>query len=118
MPDQVASARVGKGTNLVDMIYVENAAAAHLAAADALDLPTRPAGKAYFLSQGEPVNCWEWINDILALADLPPIEKSIDLKTGMACRSGMRTGLAIVPITRRAADDTVLGGPTRDFPLV
>lgn len=70
--------RVGEGKNKVDMIYVENAAEAHLQAADALAWDDSPvAGKAYFLSQGDPVNCWEWIDAILGLADLPPVEKSI-----------------------------------------
>ncbi len=71
--------RVGDGTNLIDTIYVDNAAAAHLQAADAL-LPGAPlAGRAYFLSQGEPVNCWQWIGQILALAGLPPVRRSISL---------------------------------------
>lgn len=70
--------RVGDSTNLVDMIYVENAAQAHLQACDALAEPeARPAGKAYFLSQGEPVNCWEWIDEILALVRLPRVEKTV-----------------------------------------
>lgn len=70
--------RVGDGSNLVDIIYVENAATAHLQVADALSGEnSRVAGNAYFLSQGEPVNCWQWIDEILALADLPPVEKSI-----------------------------------------
>ena len=69
--------RVGDGKNLVDMIYVENAAEAHLQAADALTPDSPVAGSAYFLSQGEPVNCWDWINDILALANIPPVKKSI-----------------------------------------
>lgn len=74
--------RVGDGTNQVDMIYVENAAAAHLQAADALAKPDSPAaGNAYFLSQGEPVNCWGWIDQILALAGLPPVRKSISAKS-------------------------------------
>ena len=70
--------RVGDGANLVDITYVENAAAAHLQAADALvgDTAT-PAGRAYFLSQGQPVNCWEWIDEILTLAQLPRVRKSI-----------------------------------------
>lgn len=73
--------RIGDGTNLIDMIYVENAATAHLQAADALADDDSPvAGRAYFLSQGEPVNCWEWINEILALAGLQPVKKSISLK--------------------------------------
>jgi nucleoside-diphosphate-sugar epimerase len=71
--------RIGDGTNLVDMVYVENAAAAHLQAADAL-LPASPVcGRAYFISQGEPVNCWDWLNEILGLAGIPPIQKSISL---------------------------------------
>jgi nucleoside-diphosphate-sugar epimerase len=34
-------------------------------------------GRAYFLSQGEPVNCWDWINEILALAGLSPVRKTV-----------------------------------------
>lgn len=73
--------RVGEGKNLVDMIYVENAAEAHLQAADALRPGSPVAGQAYFLSQGCPVNCWQWINQILALADMPPIRKAVSLRT-------------------------------------
>lgn len=69
--------RVGEGKNLVDMIYVENAAQAHLQAADALREGWPVAGRAYFLSQGEPVGCWQWIDQILALAGIPPVQKSI-----------------------------------------
>lgn len=73
--------RVGDGGNLVDMIYVENAAAAHLAALDKLVEPQPVGGQAYFLSQGEPVNCWNWINEILALGGLPPVKRSVSLRT-------------------------------------
>jgi len=84
--------RVGDGTNRIDTIYVENAAVAHLQAADALVRENSPvAGKAYFLSQGEPVNCWQWIDEILALADLPPVQKSISpqaaWRLGAACEA-------------------------------
>ncbi|QEG34392.1 NAD-dependent epimerase/dehydratase family protein [Bythopirellula goksoeyrii] len=87
--------RVGDGTNLVDVIHVENAARAHLQAADSLVRPDSPvAGKTYFLSQGEPVNCWQWINQILALVNVPPVIKSISLKKalriGQACEWGYR----------------------------
>jgi nucleoside-diphosphate-sugar epimerase len=84
--------RVGDGTNLVDMIYVENAVDAHLQAADVLATPSSPAaGKAYFLSQEEPTNCWQWINDILALVNLPPVVQSLSLpaaeRIGVVCES-------------------------------
>ncbi|HEY1784744.1 MAG TPA: NAD-dependent epimerase/dehydratase family protein, partial [Pirellulales bacterium] len=68
--------RVGDGTNRIDMIYVENAASAHLLAADALGTG-RARGRAYYISQGEPVNCWDWIGELLALAGLPPVRRSI-----------------------------------------
>jgi nucleoside-diphosphate-sugar epimerase len=85
--------RVGDGTNLVDITYVENAATAHLQAADALEARSAqapsPSGRAYFISQGEPVNCWKWIDEILALANLPTVRKSATFKTahriGAAC---------------------------------
>jgi nucleoside-diphosphate-sugar epimerase len=71
--------RVGDGTNRIDTVYVDNAAAAHLQAADALEPGSRVAGRAYFISQGEPVNCWDWVDRILAMAGLPPIRKSVSL---------------------------------------
>ena len=72
--------RVGDGTNRIDMVYVENAAEAHLQAADALAPGSPVAGRAYFISQGEPVNCWQWIDELLALAGLPPVRKSISAR--------------------------------------
>jgi nucleoside-diphosphate-sugar epimerase len=81
--------QVGDGTNLVDMIYVENAAAAHLQAADALVAGSPVCGRAYFISQGEPVNCWQWINEILALANLPPVRKSISFRTAWRIGAGL-----------------------------
>ncbi|MBC8354306.1 MAG: NAD-dependent epimerase/dehydratase family protein [Planctomycetes bacterium] len=73
--------RIGDGTNLVDMVYVENAAVAHLQAADALEPGAPVCGRAYFISQGEAVNCWDWINEILCLAGIEPIDKSISLNS-------------------------------------
>lgn len=95
--------RVGDGANLVDITYVENAAVAHVQAADALAKETAegtaaeaasPGGKAYFISQGEPVNCWRWIDEILALADIPRVRKSISAtaagRIGSVCETVYR----------------------------
>lgn len=72
---------VGRGDNLIDMVYVENAATAHLLAAEALAQPNSPAsGKAYFISQGQAVNCWDWIGEILALAGLEKPRKAVSAK--------------------------------------
>ena len=69
--------RVGDGTNLVDIVYVENAAEAHLLAADRLTPGSPVAGQAYFISQGEPVNLWEWINQLLEAVGVAPVRRSI-----------------------------------------
>ena len=45
--------------------------------AEAMEAGSPVCGSAYFLSQDEPVNCWDWINEILALVDLPRVRRSI-----------------------------------------
>ena len=75
---------VGDGRNLIDMVYVENAADAHVRALDELLGAGRAAGNAYFISQGEPVECWTWINEILALAGLPPLTRRISFRKAWA----------------------------------
>jgi 2-alkyl-3-oxoalkanoate reductase len=69
--------RVGDGSNLIDTAYVENVAAAHLQAADALHNGAACAGHAYFISQGEPVNCWQWIDELLSLAGVAPVRSAV-----------------------------------------
>ena len=69
--------RVGDGTNQVDTIYIDNAAMAHIQASEAMEPGSPVCGSAYFLSQDDPVNCWGWINEILGLAGLPRVRKSI-----------------------------------------
>ncbi len=81
--------RIGDGRNLIDMVYVENAAAAHLLAADALTPGSPVCGRAYFISQGEPVNCWQWIDQLLALAGLPPVQKSVPLPIARMAGQGL-----------------------------
>lgn len=78
--------RVGDGTNLISMSYVENAAAAHLQAADVLSPGSAVAGQAYFINEPEPVKLWEWIDELLARAGLPPVRKAVSAKT--AWRAG------------------------------
>lgn len=85
---------VGDGSNVVDMVYADNAAAAHLQAADHLERGSPVCGSVYFISQGEPVNCWQWINEILELARLPPIGKAISF------RAAWRLGAAMEVVYR------------------
>ena len=92
--------QVGDGSNLVDTTYVENAAEGHLLAADALNGTSPVPGRAYFLSQGAPVNCWEWINQLLALAGLPPVRRSISLAAAQRLGAVIETGYRLLRIDR------------------
>lgn len=69
--------RVGNGRNLVDTIYIDNAAEAHILAADALEKKPELSGNIYFISQDEPIPAWDMINAILKAAGLDPVKRSI-----------------------------------------
>ena len=68
---------VGKQNNLVDSTYIDNAALAHLLAAEAIAPNAVCAGNAYFISNGEPIPMAELINKILAAANLSPVTKTV-----------------------------------------
>ena len=76
--------RVGSQPCLVDTVYVDNAAQAHLLAADALSPGSTIAGKAYFISNGDPLPLWEMVNRILAAAGLPPVTRSVSPRLALA----------------------------------
>jgi len=69
--------KLGSRECLVDTVYVDNAALAHLQAADHLDVGSVVAGKAYFLSQGEPLPIWDVVNRILDAGGLPPVTRTL-----------------------------------------
>lgn len=97
---------VGGCENLIDTVYVDNAADAHLQAADALAPGSPVAGSAYFISQGEPVNLWEWVNTILNRLDLPKVTKSMSFKSAYAAGAVMETvyglfGVSAEPLMTR-----------------
>lgn len=69
--------QVGDGSNMVDISYIDNVVDAHIQADEDLSGPERSAGKAYFISQGDPVNLWQWINGLLVSLDIKLISKKI-----------------------------------------
>uniref|UniRef100_C6E976 3-beta hydroxysteroid dehydrogenase/isomerase n=1 Tax=Geobacter sp. (strain M21) TaxID=443144 RepID=C6E976_GEOSM len=79
--------RIGNHPCLVDTVYVDNAAEAHLNAADRLQPGSAPAGKAYFISNGEPIPLWEMVNRILAAAGVPPVTRQVS--PGLAYGAGV-----------------------------
>ena len=81
--------QVGDGTNMVDTTYVEDAARAHLLAADALEPGSPVAGSVYFVTQGSPVNLWTWINNLLKRLDIPGVKRRISLPAARAIGGAM-----------------------------
>jgi len=97
---------VGSGRNRVDMVHVENVVDAHLLAERALSVAPSlqsvergarvpPAsGRAYFVTNGEPVVLWEWIDALLRALGEKRISKRISLPAasviGAACEFAWR----------------------------
>ncbi len=70
--------RIGRKRVLVDVTYIDDCITAHRLAMDALSTNTDARGKPYFISQGEPVDLWGWINCILDRHRLPPITRVLN----------------------------------------
>lgn len=87
--------QVGDGANLIDTTFIDNAAEAHLLALDALAPGSPVPGNAYFISQGEPVDCWEWINRILEMAGLPPVRKRLSFRCAYRFGALLEWGYAL-----------------------
>lgn len=84
--------RIGKGENLVDVTFIDDCVQAHMLAMKALEGDKKEAqGKAYFITQGEPVKMWAWIDEVLAAHALPPVSKSIPTKVAMGIAYVMET---------------------------
>ncbi|HVU18829.1 MAG TPA: NAD-dependent epimerase/dehydratase family protein [Candidatus Didemnitutus sp.] len=89
---------IGEGRNRVDCTHIENVVDAHLLAERALELSPQPstlnsqpalppaAGKAYFITNGEPVVLWDWINELLRAVGIPEVTKRVSLDA--AARAG------------------------------
>lgn len=68
---------VGDGENRIDTTYIDNAAQAHFDAFDHLAPGAACAGRAYFISNGEPTTVREIVNALLAAAGAPQVTKTL-----------------------------------------
>jgi nucleoside-diphosphate-sugar epimerase len=69
--------KVGSRNNLVDTIYIDNAAHAHVLAHERLSESDALSGRVYFISQDDPIPMWDMINGILAAGGYPPITRTL-----------------------------------------
>ena len=109
MPRVVARARagrlrlVGDGHQRVDTVYVDNAASAHVLALKKLSIGSPIAGKAYFISQGEPVTHEHLINAWLLASGLPPETRHISPRLARALGVVLETIYRTVGASREPA---------------
>jgi nucleoside-diphosphate-sugar epimerase len=118
---------VGSGRNRVDLVHVHNAVDAHLLAELALNthtpvgsqpslsspssesdvcnvlrykhpLPGAAAGRAYFITNGEPVVLWDWINGLLHALGIPPVTKHGSLAAATALGAAYETLWRALPL--------------------
>jgi nucleoside-diphosphate-sugar epimerase len=72
--------QIGHGNNLIDVTYIDDAADAHILAADKLKAHPGLSGNIYFISQGEPVLAWYMVNEFLKAAGCSPVKKSVPFR--------------------------------------
>jgi nucleoside-diphosphate-sugar epimerase len=99
----------GSGCNRVDLVHVENVVDATLLAEHALAVSPpadekepglrRADGRAYFITNGEPVVLWEWINTLLRGLGEPVVTKRISLRTASALGAACELAWRALPLT-------------------
>ena len=104
LPKLVARSRsgrlrlVGNGDNLVDTTYIDNAAQAHVAALEHLHPGAACAGRAYFISNGEPWPLREVLNGLLRAADAPEVRKTIPFRVAYALGAACEGAWSALPL--------------------
>lgn len=102
--------RLGKRENLVDITYIDNAVEAHLKALQHVSPGAAASGRAFFISQGEPVPLWTFVTEILKAAGVSSVERTIPPRlgyfAGWICEGLFRVmpSLGEPPITRFLAE--------------
>ena len=98
--------RIGRGPFRIDVTYIDSAAEAHALAVERLAPGAPPAGRAYFISQGEPVDLWQFVGRLLRLAGAPPVRRRVPRWLALAA-AGLAEGAgrllrpaAAPPLTR------------------
>jgi nucleoside-diphosphate-sugar epimerase len=87
---------IGSGQNRVDVTHITNVVDAHLLAEAALRRVA--GGKAYFITNGEPVVLWDWINQLLRGLDLPALDQRVSLRTVYAVGGVLEALWRVLPL--------------------
>jgi len=89
---------VGDGSNLIDTTYIDNAAQAHFDAFEHLAPGAACAGRAYFVSNGEPRPARDIVNALLRAAGAPPVTKSVPFGLAYAIGAACEAAWTVLPL--------------------
>jgi len=85
----------GEPSRKIDSCYVDNAADAHLAALERLEPDAAIAGKAYFVTQGEPATIEGFMNGLLRAAGYPAETRRLSASMARTLAASARTRRAL-----------------------
>ncbi len=88
---------IGTGRNRVDLVHVDNAVDAHLLAESAVEGPA--GGKAYFITNDEPVLIWDWINALFVSVGKTPLTRSMSLEAASRLGSVLEKIWKVLPLS-------------------
>ncbi len=89
---------VGDGSNLIDSTYIDNAADAHFAAFEHLRPGAACAGRAYFISNGEPRSARDTVNALLRAAGAPEVTKTLPFGAAFAIGAACEALWTVLPL--------------------
>ena len=89
---------IGSGDNLIDTTYIDNAAQAHFDAFEHLAPGAACAGRAYFISNGEPKSAREIVNALLQAAGAPPVTKTLPFPVAYAIGALCEAAWTLLPL--------------------
>ena len=82
----------GEPERRIDPCHIDNAAHAHALALGRLEPGSAIAGKAYFISQGEPMSIESFLNALLRAGGFPPESRRMNSISARALATAARTG--------------------------
>lgn len=89
---------IGAQDPLIDTVYVDNAADAHLLALERLEVGSIIAGKAYFITQDQPLPVSEFANRILDAAGIPPVTRRVPLGIAQLAGALFESAYRLLPL--------------------
>ena len=96
--------RIEGPKKMTDITYIDDAACAHILAADKLRSGSHESGridgKVYFISSGQPVGIWDFVNRLLKAATISPVEKTVPFRLALAIGWMFETIYGLIGIKR------------------